>query len=61
MLYVIEKDGKYFNSNRGYINTSGSCSTPGWGSLDNAMGTSSIEHAQAIANIHGGQVVPYRN
>ena len=62
MLYAIEKNGLYLSSDGQYVSQSGLIGTgekpPKWieGKL-NGVGTTSLAHAQAIADRYGGVVV----
>ncbi len=47
MLYVIKKGSKYYSSS-------------GWVSIRQAMGTTSLYHAEEIARKHGGKPVPFK-
>ena len=54
-FYVIRAGDQYFSSGGGWVNTSGLCDTATWvGDPDKAWCTSSIEHAEAVANYNGG-------
>jgi hypothetical protein len=61
MLYAVKKDGLYLASNGQYVSQSGQIGDGtkpvAWvkGAL-NGLGTSSKDHAQAMADIYGGEV-----